>query len=60
MKVKWFTLVRQIRDKLLAMPAKLAPQLAASSDVRQVRELLEAEVTALLRALQEEIRYGRH
>ena len=59
-KVKWFTLARQVRDKLLAMPAKLAPQPAASNDVRAVRELLEAEVTALLRALQEEIRYGRH
>jgi len=59
-KVKWFTLVRQIRDKLLAVPAKLAPQLAALSDVREVRELLDAEITALLRALQEDIRYGRH
>jgi hypothetical protein len=59
-KVKWFTLVRQIRDKLLALPAKLAPQLAALSDVREVRELLDAEITALLRALQEDIRYGRH
>lgn len=59
-KVKWFTLVRQIRDKLLALPAKLAPQLAALSDVREVRELLDTEITALLRALQEDIRYGRH
>ena len=59
-KVKWFTVARQIRDKLLAMPAKLAPQLAAVSDVRAVRELLDAEITALLRALQEDIRYGRH
>ena len=59
-KVKWFVIVRQIRDKLLAMPAKLAPQLAALSDVRQVRELLDTEITALLRALQEDIRHGRH
>jgi hypothetical protein len=59
-KVKWFTLARQIRDKLLAMPAKLAPQLAALNDVREVRELLDTEITVLLRALQEEIRYGRH
>ncbi|MGC8761513.1 MAG: hypothetical protein ACP5VC_16260 [Bryobacteraceae bacterium] len=59
-KVKWFTLVRQIRDKLLAIPAKLAPQLAALNDVREVRELLDTEITALLRALQEDIRYGRH
>jgi hypothetical protein len=58
--VKWFGIARQIRDKLLAMPAKLAPQLAALSDARAVRELLEAEITALLRALKEEIRYGRY
>lgn len=59
-KVKWFTLSRTIRDKALAMPAKLAPQLAALSDVREVRDLLEAEVTAFLRSVQEEIRYQRH
>ena len=59
-KVKWFGLSRTIRDKALALPAKLAPQLAALSDVREVRDLLEAEVTAFLRGVQEEIRYQRH
>ncbi len=58
-KVKWYTVTRQIRDKALAMPAKLAPQLAALSDVREVRDLLEAEVIAFLRGVQEEIRYQR-
>ncbi|MGQ9686257.1 MAG: hypothetical protein ACUVT2_08140 [Thiobacillaceae bacterium] len=59
-KVQWFRLARQIRDKLLGMPAKLAPQLAALSDVREVRELLDAEIEAMLRALQDDIRYRRH
>ena len=59
-KVQWFKLGRQIRDKLLAMPAKLAPQLAALSDMREVRELLDAEIEAILRALQDDIRYRRH
>lgn len=58
-KAKWFVLGRQIRDKLLAIPTKLSPQLAASGDAREVRELLEAEITAILRALQDDIRYRR-
>jgi len=58
-KVKWYTVARQIRDKLLALPAKLAPQLAALSDAREVRDLLDAEIVAILKALQEEIRYQR-
>ena len=58
-KAKWFVLGRQIRDKLLAIPAKLSPQLAALGDAREVRELLEGEIIAILRALQDDIRYRR-
>lgn len=58
-KVKWYTLSRQIRDKLLALPAKLAPQLAALTDAAEVRDLLDREIIAMLKALQEEIRYQR-
>ena len=58
-KVKWYTVVRQIRDKLLAIPAKLAPQLAALSDPAEIRDLLDAEIIAILKSLQEEIRYQR-
>ncbi len=58
-KAQWFRLVRDIRDKLLAVPAKLAPQLAALTDVRQVRELLDVEVEAILKGLQDDIRYRR-
>jgi phage terminase Nu1 subunit (DNA packaging protein) len=59
-KVVWFKQARQIRDKLLAMPAKLAPQLAALGEVRAVRELLDTEIEAILRGLQDDIRYRRH
>jgi len=59
-KVVWFRLTRQIRDKLLAVPAKLAPQLVALGEVRQVRELLDTEIEAILRGLQDDIRYRRH
>jgi len=59
-KVKWYTITRQVKDKALALPAKLAPQLAALSDVAAIRDLLETEIIAFLRGLQEEIRYQRH
>jgi len=58
-KAKWFVIARQIRDKLLAIPAKLSPQLAALAEAREVRELLETEITSILRALQDDIRYRR-
>ena len=58
-KVKWYTVVRQIRDKVLAIPAKLAPQLAALSDPAEIRDLLDGEIIAILKSLQEEIRYQR-
>ncbi len=57
--IKWFTLGRQIRDRLLGIPSKLAPQLAAETDVRRVREILDAEITLALKGLAEEIRNGR-
>ena len=59
-KVVWFKQARQIRDKLLAVPAKLAPQLAALGEARAVRELLDAEIEGILRGLQDDIRYRRH
>jgi hypothetical protein len=58
-KVAWYKLVRQIRDKMLALPSKIAPQLAALDDAKAVRDLMEAEITGILRGLQEEIRYQR-
>jgi len=59
-KVRWFTIARQIRDKLLGLPAKLAPQLAALGDLKEIRDLLDTEITATLRGLQEDLRYQRH
>ena len=56
--IKWYTLGRQIRDRLLGIPSKLAPQLAAETDVRRVREVLDAKVTIILKGLAEDIRHG--
>jgi phage terminase Nu1 subunit (DNA packaging protein) len=58
-KAVWFKQARQIRDKLLALPAKLAPQLAAVSELRAVRELLDTEIEGILKGLQDDIRYRR-
>ena len=58
-KAKWFVVARQIRDKLLAVPTKLSPQLAALTDAFAVRELLESEIVSILRALQDDLRYRR-
>lgn len=58
-KAKWFVIARQIRDKLLAAPTKLSPQLAALTDAYAVRELLECEIVSILRALQDDLRYRR-
>ena len=58
-KAKWFVVARQIRDKLLAVPTKLSPQLAALTDAYAVRELLESEIVSILRALQDDLRYRR-
>jgi hypothetical protein len=38
-----------LRGKLVAVPAKLAPQLAALSEVCAVRELLDGEIEGILR-----------
>jgi phage terminase Nu1 subunit (DNA packaging protein) len=57
--IQWYTLGREIRDRLLGMPSKLTPQLAAETDVRRVLEILDAEVTLALKGLAEEIRSGR-
>jgi len=39
--------------------AKLAPQLAAVSELGAVRELLDAEIEGILKGLQDDIRYRR-
>ena len=56
--IKWYTLGRQIRDRVLGIASKLAPQLAAETDVRRVREILDTELTAILKGLAEDIRHG--
>jgi len=46
-----FQCARNVRDNMLAIPARLAPELAGCSDARQVYLRLESEITTALRAL---------
>ena len=45
-----------IREAVLRIPDKLAPQAAATSDPRQVRSILMAECKAILKNLSDDIR----
>jgi hypothetical protein len=46
-----FTLARAVRDGMMGIADRLAPQLAASTDARQVHALLTTEIRVALRAL---------
>lgn len=49
-----FTAFRALRDAVLNVPARIAPQLAAESDQFAVEQLLDAELTAALTAFRVE------
>jgi hypothetical protein len=46
-----FTLARAVRDGMMGIADRLAPQLAAATDARQVHTLLTDEIRVALRAL---------
>lgn len=50
-KARWFEHGRAIRDNLLSIPDRIASQLAASTDAREVHVLLSQEITGALRVL---------
>ena len=52
----WVTITRRIREGVLRLPAKLAPQLVGVADEARVRGILEAECHLILRNLADEIR----
>ena len=54
---KWTAIAQTVRMKLQALPSRLAPNVAALSDVRQVRDLLSKEVALILREVSTEIRF---
>ena len=48
-----------LKERILATPDKLAPELTALTDERQVRDALKHEMHALLKTLQSEVQYAR-
>jgi hypothetical protein len=47
-KVAWFNTLRVLRDRALNLPDRLAPLLAAETDPKVVRDLLEEELRTIL------------
>lgn len=47
-KVAWFNILRVLRDRILNLPDRLAPLLAAETDPKTIREFLDAELRQIL------------
>ena len=48
-----------VKERVLAVPDKLAPEVTALTDERQVRDALKREAHALLKAIHSDIQYAR-
>src|SRR5581483_8050433 len=58
-KQRWAAILVVLKERILAVPDKLAPELTALTDERQVRDALKREMHALLKTLQSEAHYAR-
>ena len=58
-KERWAVILVVLKERILALPDKLAPEVAALTDERQVRDALKREVHAVLRAIHSDIQYAR-
>jgi hypothetical protein len=47
-KVAWFNVLRVLRDRALNLPDRLAPLLAAETDPKRVRDLLDTDLRQML------------
>jgi len=47
------------KERILAVPDKLAPEVTAFTDERQVRDAMKREMHALLKAIHSDIQYAR-
>ena len=48
-----------VKERILAVPDKLAPELTALTDERQVRDSLKREMHAILKAIHDDVQYAR-
>jgi len=58
-KQRWSAIYRLIVDRILAWPNRLAPEVAALTDERQVREVILREARALVNELRADVQYAR-
>ena len=58
-KQRWSSIYRVIVDRILAWPNRLAPELAALTDERQVRDVITREARALINELRADVQYAR-
>jgi hypothetical protein len=58
-KERWAAILVVLKERVLAVPDKLAPELTAFTDERQTRDALKREMTALLKAIHSDIQYAR-
>jgi hypothetical protein len=58
-KERWASILVVLKERILAVPDKLAPELTALTDERQTRDALKREMHALLKAIHSDIQYAR-
>jgi hypothetical protein len=58
-KEPWAAILVVLKERILAVPDKLAPEVTAFSDERPVRDALKREMPALLKAIHSNIQYAR-
>ena len=58
-KQRWSAIYRLIVDRIMAWPNRLAPEVAALTDERQVREVILREARALVNELRADVQYAR-
>jgi transcriptional regulator with XRE-family HTH domain len=53
---RWFERARAVRDRLLSIPVRLAPEVAAMTDIHEVRRRLDEEIRIAIKELVDDIR----
>jgi len=56
----WATVGQTVRDGLLSLPERVAPEVAALTDARQIRDLLRDEIRKILANMPEHIHQQIH
>ena len=58
-KERWAAILVVLKERIMAVPDKLAPELTALTDERQVRDALKREVNGILKSIHDDIQYAR-